>query len=838
MDGSVAGRDPPRGFVDGEWQVVRSALPAAFEITAAEPSVHFPAGHFDAACLTGIEQLPAVELSVLLAHVRRMLRADGYLIVACPDLQAIAEPLAQGRLTEPLYWSGGRAVHALELLYGPAATVGAAIRPRHHCNGFDAAALNGALAAAGFAGTLVIRHRPHYALWGLASLETRSETEIAGLAQAHFPAGAFLLALAPDQRQAWLDLRFGEGLRLLAAGDPAPALAYFEAALAGLEDDAPARAYVLGFQAQLQNSLGRSAVALQLCSEALSLDAASLSAQCARAYAFLLQQEFQHCLDSCEQGLGFHPDRIELLHNRTAALAGLMRNEEALATSERILAQVPGDARALANSAVMLDRLGRHVQALDYYRRAAERNPREPWLLGAWLSARLRVFDWNGLDGLLAQIAHGVDEGRPVVEPFRLLPVSDDARLQLEVARIYVARRAGGILASSQPPTGRPPHGRLRLGYFSSDLRSHPVMELLAEVFELHDRERFEIHAFSFLDDPGDPAQQRARLAFEHFHNVEGMSPVEVVALARGLQLDIAIDLNGHTLGARPAVMAARVAPVQMAFLGYPASTGASYIDYILADPVLIPPSHRAFYTEKVIALPVSFQPSDRRRVRAAGRTERQRWGLPEHGMVYACFNTPMKLQPVMFDCWAEILLAVEGSVLWLYAGQDETTRMHLRQAALARGLDPARIVIAPRVPLSEHLARHDGADLFLDTYPFNAGATASCALWCGLPVLTVTGDTFASRYGASLLTAAGLPELIMPDLPAYRARAIELGRDPEQLASWRHHLQRMAAESSGLFDTPRFVRHLEMACQMAIQRFRAGLPPDHFDVLAAAMMP
>ncbi|MBN3769066.1 tetratricopeptide repeat protein [Burkholderia sp. Se-20378] len=629
-----------------------------------------------------------------------------------------------------------------------------------------------------------------------------------------------------------LDRRFSAGLQLFPQRRLAEAVAFYDAALS-TETDPFVRAYLLGYRAQSLNGLGRVDEALEQTDLALQLDPAQLSALCTRAYALLLKQQFQLCLECCDRGLAFHPDRIELLHNRTAALAGLVRNDAALETSERILALNPHDARALNNSAVMLDRLARYDEAAQRYKRAVAVNPDEPWVLGALLTAQLRTFDWDGLDGLRERIASRVADGRPTIEPFRYLAVCADPQQQLDAARIYVAHRIPRPATPSAFRSAGMPRGKIRIGYFSSDFRTHPMMELMADVFELHDREQFEIHAFSFFDDPNDPAQRRARAAFDRFHDVDGMTSDEIVATALNETLDIAIDLNGHTMGARPMVFATRIAPVQIAYLGYPASTGADYIDYIFADEVVIPRTHQPFYSEKVIYLPGSFQPNDRHREPPGRQLDRSAYGLPEHGFVYSCFNDPVKLLPLMFERWANILKAVEGSVLWLHSRNSEIARGNLRREAAARGLDPGRIVFAPRVPLADHFARQACADLFLDTVPFNAGATASCALWCGLPVLTVPGDTFASRYGASLLAAVGLPELIAPDIDAYEAIAVDLARSPGRLGAIRQKL-REARDQSPLFDTRRFVRHLEQAYRLVLQRYASGLPPDTFDLAVA----
>ncbi|MFM0325331.1 O-linked N-acetylglucosamine transferase, SPINDLY family protein [Caballeronia glebae] len=574
------------------------------------------------------------------------------------------------------------------------------------------------------------------------------------------------------ERQIELDLRYRCGLELQQHGRTREAVSFYDDALACTSDPLII-AYLLGYRAQALCSIGFLDESLQNSEHALRLDPSQISAQCPMAYALLMQRRFKDCIRFCDEALIHHPERPELLHNRTAALDSLMRYEEALTTAERILQVDCNNVRALRNSGLMLHRLGRCAEAVDRYEHAASIDPDDPWLLGMLLTVRLRPFDWNGLDGLLHMIAASIDDEKPVVEPLNYLPACDDPQQQLRAAKIYATARVAA--AREQRDLGHAQsRERIRVGYFSSEFRTHPVMELLAEVLELHDRDQFEIHGFSFVDDPDDPAQTRARCAFDHFHNVEGMLTEDVILLARRVGLDIAVDLNGHTQGARTDVFSIRVAPVQINFLGFPGTMGTQGIDYIIADPVVIPPELRDWYSEKVISVPASFQPNDRTRIRPHQPLSRTDYGLPEDGFIFCCFNSPEKLLLSVFDRWARILGAVDGSVLWIYGGSEEQARRNLLSEAKYRGLDVSRIVFAEYLPLQSHLARYCRADLFLDTYPFNAGATASGSLWCGLPVLTVSGKTFASRYGASLLTALGLPELIAPDFDAYQTMAID----------------------------------------------------------------
>jgi predicted O-linked N-acetylglucosamine transferase (SPINDLY family) len=321
----------------------------------------------------------------------------------------------------------------------------------------------------------------------------------------------------------------------------------------------------------------------------------------------------------------------------------------------------------------------------------------------------------------------------------------------------------------------------------------------------------------------------RLKGAFDKFIDVRNMSDRDVAVLARGLEIDIGVDLNGFTGDARTSIFAMRAAPVQVSYLGYPGTTGADYIDYLIADPMLIPAAHRAHYTEKVVYLPNTYQPNDRKRQISDKGFTRSELFLPQEGFIFCCFNNNYKTTPDVFDSWMRILGRVDGSVLWLLEDNEIAVR-NLKKEASARGIDPNRLVFAPRMTLPDHLARHRVADLFLDTLPYNAHTTASDALWAGLPVLTQIGETFAGRVAASLLNAAGLPELITTTRDAYEALAIELASNPAKLASIRQKLSDNRL-TTPLFDTTLFTKHIEAAYTAMYERHQAGLPPDHIHV-------
>ncbi len=371
--------------------------------------------------------------------------------------------------------------------------------------------------------------------------------------------------------------------------------------------------------------------------------------------------------------------------------------------------------------------------------------------------------------------------------------------------------------------------GRIRVGYFSADFHDHATLYLMSGLARCHDRARFEISAYSYGATRSGEMRERLAADVDRFVDVREMPDRKVAALAREHGLDIAIDLKGYTQHARSGMFALRPAPVQINYLGYPGTMGADFMDYILADPVVIPAAERPFYSEKVIYLPHSYQPNDDARRIAETRTTRADFGLPERGFVFCCFNNNYKIRRREFDIWMRLLARVEGSVLWLLRSNEWAER-NLRREAEARGIAGDRLVFAAPLPHDEHLARQRHADLFVDTFHYNAHTTASDALWGGLPVVTLAGRQFAARVAASLLTAVGLPELIAGTEDAYEALILDLATDAGRLAALREKLARNRLEQP-LFDTERYTRDFEKALEIAWERYRAGLDPDDIRV-------
>lgn len=525
------------------------------------------------------------------------------------------------------------------------------------------------------------------------------------------------------------------------------------------------------------------------------------------------------------------PNYAEAHGNRGVALTHLKHYDEALASYDRCIALKPDDAEAYMNRGVTLTSLKRHVEAFASLDRANSLNPELPYLPGTLLSAAMDICHWQGWEQTCQAVLNGIENGWRVTTPYPLLSIPANL--------LHLRSCAEGFIADKYPISDQPlwrgarcSHKRLRVGYFSSDFRDHPVTHLAAGLFEKHDRSQFEIFAFSFGPDTQDAMRDRAVRAFDHFHDVRLETDTAVAEWVRTLEIDIAVDLNGFTSDARTGIFARRPAPIQVNYLGYPGTLGAAYIDYLIADGTIIPNEHREAYAEKIIFLPDSYQVNDKSRSISSTPTRAQA-ELPETGFVFCCFNNNYKITPDVFDLWMRLLAKVEGSVLWLYEDKPAAT-LNLRREAEKRGVDAKRLIFAKRVALhADHLARYQLADLFLDTFYFNAHTTASDALWAGLPVLTCLGDKLAGRVAASLLNAIGLPELITRTVQEYEAVAVRLATQPMLLAEIKNRLIQNRV-THALFDTTRFTRQLEAAYLEIWERQRRGEAPEDVYIRSA----
>jgi predicted O-linked N-acetylglucosamine transferase (SPINDLY family) len=483
--------------------------------------------------------------------------------------------------------------------------------------------------------------------------------------------------------------------------------------------------------------------------------------------------------------------------------------------------------RALESLAINLMTVRRHDAALRIFQGLLDDGAALKYLPGMRFDCALNCCDWTGYDSRRKLLEAAVRAGQPVILPFSLLMHADAPEVQLACARAFVADRYPARPAPARPP--RAARERVRIAYVSSDFHEHATAYLAAGLFETHDRSRFEVSALSFSPPAAGPLRQRLEGAFDRFIDVGRQSDDEVAALMRTLAVDIAVDLKGFTGGARTGIFARRPAPVQVNYLGYPGTMGAEYIDYIVADRHVIPPADRIHYAEQVIYLPHCYQPNDPQRPRPTEAPARADCGLPGRGFVFCSFNQPYKISPPLFSVWMDLLRKVPDSVLWLLTGNPLSTR-NLQTAAQVAGVEPSRIVFAPHIELAQHLARYRHADLFLDSMPCTAHTTASDALWMGVPVLTVTGETFAGRVATSLLHAVGLPELCTTSLGQYATAAVRLAETPAALAELKAHLD-TGRERFPLFDIAGYTASLEAAYQQIWDRHVRGHAPAHLSV-------
>lgn len=574
--------------------------------------------------------------------------------------------------------------------------------------------------------------------------------------------------------------------------------------------------------------LGRLEEALTSYDQALRLSPGDPDTLSNRGVALTELHRYPEALASHESALARRQDHADFYYNRGNTHLALRQMQAALLDYERALSLRNNAPDALFNRGVALLKLKRHEDAATALDRLLQVKPDYPLALGIRFHCRAQICDWSGGVSEREKIIAAVARGELVDEPFSFLAVSGSAEHQLRCARTYMADRYPSESGAPQIVKSTPGR-RCRLAYVSGDFRDHPVSRLLVGVLEGHDRQRFETIGVSLNPPDGSSLGRRISAAFDKFIDASASSDSTVVALMREMQIDIAIDLMGCTEGQRTRIFARRAAPTQVNFIGYPGTMGVPYIDYLIADRFIVPPDWQCDYAESIVFLPECFQPNDDRRFLPEGSSSRDDQGLPAQAFVWCCFNNPAKMNEMMFEVWMRLLQKTPGSVLWLYA-DSATAERNLRREANRRGVDPGRLVFAPRVPYEQHLARLRLADVFLDTVPFNGGTTVSDALWVGLPVLTCLGGAFAARMAGSLLQVLGLPELISADLQDYESRALELAASSERRAQLREKLWRRRSESP-LFNTERYCRHLEAAYTMMHERSARGDPPANLAV-------
>lgn len=511
-------------------------------------------------------------------------------------------------------------------------------------------------------------------------------------------------------------------------------------------------------------------------------------------------------------------------------LQRLGRLQEAIQVYHSLLVVSPKDGRVNRNLGVLCLRLGMNTQAVRYFKRAAEVVPNRVELECDIVHQLLYAGDWTDLEQQSRSMLEEFRSTKHTVSPFAFLSVPGATALDLKASsERHAAMLVNGLKAAPPPPSARSldPDRPLRIGYLSCDFYSHATGYLMARLFELHDRQKYQLFAYTWDNRYDDPLRKRMAACFDSLKDIRGLADAQAAELIRSDEIDILVDLKGYTRDSRLGILAHRPAPVQVHHVGFPGTLGAPFVDYLVADKIIAPPEHAKFFSEKLAYMPDCYQPTDETRP-VGEKPSREECGLPARGVVFASFNQSYKITPETFDVWCKLLREVPDSVLWLLHCSNTATE-NARKEALARGVQPERLIFAPARTQTVHLGRLQNADLILDTLPVNAHTTASDALWAGVPVVTLPGQPFVSRVAASIVTTIGLPELVARDAEDYLRIAKELASKPEHLESVKRRI-REGAKTSPLFDSARYTKNLEALYRAMWKRHAAGLAPATLD--------
>ncbi len=556
--------------------------------------------------------------------------------------------------------------------------------------------------------------------------------------------------------------------------------------------------------------------------KALTLDQNNQLIYISLGNCYFKQRYYKSAIESYDHALSIDGNYHHAFLNKGICFNRLKLFHEAIKQFENALRINSNNAETYINLADSYYQLNNYDKAIINFQIALKINPKINWAIGGLLHSSMKISDWSKLSEYLPKLINAINHEEKVCNPFELLALVDDPLLQKKNAQIYSNHHFPENLCLG--PINKKIHKRIRIGYFSSDFREHAVGFLAAELFELHDKENFEIFGFSY--GPNDNSATRIRLvnAFDHFIDVDSYSDFEIVNIARQQEIDIAVDLNGHTEYSRTKIFSYRLAPIQISYLGYLGTMGSSYFDYLIADKILIPDEFRKFYNEKILYLP-TYQVNDRKRKKSDIPFSKEAIGLDPKNFVFCCFNSNYKITPNIFKSWIKILHSCKDSVLLLFASNQQI-RDNLTNEFIVKGIDIKRVIFLNQLPYNQYLSRYEVCDLFLDTFPYNAGTTASDALWTGTPVLTMAGSSFASRIGASILSGLDLNELIAYNEDQYVKKAIELANDSDQFNSLKNKLLHNR-KISILFNTPQFVNNIERAYELIYRNYINNLNID-----------
>jgi protein O-GlcNAc transferase len=532
---------------------------------------------------------------------------------------------------------------------------------------------------------------------------------------------------------------------------------------------------------------------------------------------------YEEALKHFDKAIALNPNYAEAWCNKGHALNELKLYDDSIKHFDKAIALNPSYAEAWSNKGLVLVELKRYEEALTCFERAKKINPNLDWLIGHIVHTQMKLCNWNNFQNLLKELKESINAKKKVITPFAYLALSDDLEQLKNVAEIFTNQKH--ILTRNIPVFTNSNKNKIRVGYFSSDFREHPVSILTAELFELHDRNMFEVIAFSYGVDDNGPMRKRLKASFDKFIDVRLYSDKEIAKLSRDLKINIAVDLGGYTSGGRSGIFVNRAAPIQISYIGFLGTMSNPEIDYLIADEIIIPLNLSKAYTEKIIYLP-SYQVNDRKRKIAEKQFTKKELGLPEDKFIFACFNNNYKFIPDIFTAWMKILKSVDDSILYLYA-ENELVKINLLDQANKNNINDQRIIFGNKISADKNLMRYQLCDIFLDTFPYNGGATCSDAIWAGLPVITMIGKSFSSRYASSILCSAGLSDLITERIEDYINLAIRLATNSAELSNIKQRLLQNR-NNCILFDTPKFTKNLEKAYSEAFEKLNTKASLDH----------
>lgn len=676
--------------------------------------------------------------------------------------------------------------------------------------------------------------------------------------QGEFTAAERLLDMALESEPKNFDVLRLRGIAAHLQGDNKAALGFLELALA-IDTGSAQTHYNLGV---VLHELGRLEDAVASFERALALEPDDADIHDALGSALSSLKRYDEAAESYQRAIELQPDFAGAHNNLGVTLTAAKKFTDAAKVLTRAIQLDPRSADARVNLGTVLNHMREHEKArvvlqeaisindrmaeahnnlglslsnlkeyekaLSAFNRAVALNPDHDSAFGYGALMTRRICDWSHFAEIRDELIRRVRNSHSAISPFVILAFCDDPEAQLQAARNYTRQKEYEDAAPATIKASKK-NERIRIAYVSADFREHPVAHQIAELIETHDRSRFECVGVSIGRDDQSEIGERLRGSFDRYLDVRTKSNEDAARLIAGEGIHIAVDLNGYTGDARAELFAHRPTPIQVNYLGYPCTMGASFMDYIIADKTILPPHQQANFSEKIVYLPDTYMVTDGKRITSEQKPSRAQAGLPEDGIVYCCFHNGYKITPEIFDIWMRLLKAVPGSAVWLRVDDDTAVR-NLRREADARGIDPDRLVNTERMDMPDHMARHALADFYLDTLPYNAHSSASDALMAGLPVVTCTGESFASRVAASLLRALDMPELITETLEDYEALALKLARNPDYLSGVREKLARNR-ETQPLFDCARFCRHIEAAYEAMFERWRTGKQPAAIEV-------